>query len=102
MPESAPHKHKIIIANEINFKATHLCYPSGVYFKKYFSALESFGIESATTCEPGFVDFNSHSKMNIPRFLDGEDIPDIVFEAEMCGTLELLRNIKLFFNRIDR
>jgi len=32
--------------------------------------------------------------LELPRFLDGENIPQIVFEAEVSGVLELLRQIK--------
>jgi hypothetical protein len=51
------------------------------------------GILSATTCESGFVTKKTNPYY-LPRFLDGENIPKIIFEAEVCGVLDLLRKIK--------
>lgn len=74
-------------------KATHHCYPSGSYNEECFKALQTLNIKSATTCVPGFCDDTTNT-LELPRFLDGENIPQIVFEAEVSGVLELLRACK--------
>lgn len=77
----------------IGKKPLHHCYPSGSYNKNSSKWLETLGIKTATTCIPGFCD-NQTNSLELPRFLDGENIPQIVFEAEVCGVLELLRKFK--------
>ena len=81
------------IENITGIKPMHHCYPSGRFNQLCFKYLQSLGIETATTCIPGFCDHTSH-KLKLPRFLDGENIPQIVFEAEVSGVLELLRKFK--------
>jgi len=70
--------------------ATHLCYPNGYYEKSYFAVLNACGIESATTCNPG-LNFKSANLLELNRFLDGENIPQIAFEAELSGFSEIAR-----------
>lgn len=74
-------------------KPIHHCYPSGSFSRPCFNYLQSLGIETATTCIPGFCDEKSN-KFALPRFLDGENIPQIVFEAEVSGVLEVLRKCR--------
>ena len=71
----------------------HLCYPSGKYDPRCYDVLREMNIKSATTCESGFVTEKSHV-LALPRFLDGEDIARIEFEAELCGALEILRRLR--------
>ena len=82
-----------LIEKMTGVKPIHHCYPSGVFNQPCFNYLRSLGIETATTCIPGFCDDKSH-KFKLPRFLDGENIPKIVFEAEVSGALELLRKLR--------
>lgn len=81
------------IENITGIKPIHHCYPSGSFTSAYFDYLKPLGIKTATTCIPGFCD-NSSNKFALPRFLDGENIPQIIFEAEVSGVLELLRKLK--------
>jgi hypothetical protein len=60
---------------------------------------EKLGIKSATTCEPGLVDQHTNPFF-MPRFLDGENIDQIVFEAELCGVGHFLRKIKSTINSL--
>lgn len=80
----------------------HFCYPSGRYCFNCDTILKNHGICSATTCEPGFVTKETNTYF-LPRFLDGENIPQIIFEAEVCGVLDISRRFRLllksFFNR---
>lgn len=77
----------------------HFCYPSGRYDKSCEEILKNTGIISATTCEPGFVSCGNNCYY-LPRFLDGENIPQITFEAEVTGVAEIFRYIRKFFKSI--
>lgn len=77
----------------ISEKPLHHCYPSGSFNSNSIEWLKPLGIETATTCIPGFCD-NRTNQLKLPRFLDGENIPQIVFEAEVSGVLELLRKCR--------
>jgi hypothetical protein len=74
-------------------KLSHLCYPSGVYMGEVFPTLNKLAIKTAVTCEPGFATKKTNL-LSLPRFLDGENISSIEFEAEMCGVLEISRKIR--------
>lgn len=71
----------------------HFCYPSGEWDPIHWPMLESAGILSATTCEAG-LNTRATPRYALRRFLDGEHISDIEFEAELCGFLELLRTLR--------
>jgi len=68
----------------------HFCYPSGFWSERHWPWLSSAGFKTATTCEPGF-NYPETPPLALRRFLDGEHISDLEFEAEMCGYKELLR-----------
>jgi hypothetical protein len=71
--------------NEITGKdATHFCYPSGVYARRFLPWLDEAGIKSATTCEVGFASRASHPLL-LPRFLDNNTMAPIEFEAWLTG-----------------
>ncbi|MGX5172732.1 polysaccharide deacetylase family protein [Aliikangiella sp. IMCC44653] len=73
----------------------HFCYPSGVYGETSFKVLKEFNIRSATNCMPGLND-SSTPKLMLRRFLDGENIKQIEFEAELSGFAEYFR---IFLNK---
>ena len=75
---------------------SHFCYPSGRYSPEVWPTLSEAGIASATTTDIGLV--NSHSdKYALPRILDGQNISELEFEAEMSGFLELIRQARQLF-----
>lgn len=76
----------------------HFCYPSGFYTKGQFDYLQGCGIKTAATCKPGF-NTGTDNPYELKRFLDGENISQVEFEAEMSGFLELLRRAR---NKIGR
>lgn len=82
-----------VIAEACKYSAKHFCYPSGKYHSDYFSILSSCGVVSATTSVPGLNDEKTNP-MELRRFLDGENIADIEFEAELSGFSEVLRRIR--------
>ena len=72
----------------------HYCYPSGNYDLNAADVLQKQNILSATTCIPGLVgDISGMKVYFLPRFLDGEKIHMLEFEAEMMGFSEILRTI---------
>jgi peptidoglycan/xylan/chitin deacetylase (PgdA/CDA1 family) len=73
--------------------ATHFCYPSGLWVAHQWQWLRDLGVHTATTCLPGLTTAES-PPLGLRRFLDGENISQIEFEAELCGFLELMRNAR--------
>jgi len=83
-------KNREIVESITSLPAEHFCYPSGVYSKDQFPLLKEMGIKSAVTCKPGLNDHKTHP-YELNRFLDGENISQIEFEAEMSGFLDICR-----------
>jgi len=79
---------------------THFCYPSGKWSRDQWSWLATAGIRSATTCEPG-LNYAETPRFALSRFLDGEHISQIEFEAEIFGYAELLRRSRAWFKRVS-
>lgn len=65
-------------------RASHFCYPSGVYDPMFLPWLREAGVVSATTCEMGFA-ARSSNRLLLPRFLDNESLSDIEFESWLTG-----------------
>ncbi len=77
----------------------HFCYPSGVHAEAHPEWLARLNISSATTCDPGLNPYGT-SPMLLKRYLDSDAIDDIVFEAEVCGLRDIVRNALLRINHI--
>jgi len=71
----------------------HFCYPTGIYSPAHFPILRGLGIRSATTCESG-LNFPGVETMALHRFMDGDGITPIEFEADMSGFAHILRGIR--------
>lgn len=73
----------------------HYCYPSGSFDAAAQKILFRIGVHSATTCIPGLVRpiHDARKRHYLPRFLDGDSIDMLVFEAEMSGFAELMRRL---------
>lgn len=82
-----------LVTNELK----HFCYPSGFWKPKQFGFLKKCKIKSAVTCESGF-NYPKTNLFRLNRFLDGENILQVEFEAEMSGFLELLRIFRRFIH----
>jgi peptidoglycan/xylan/chitin deacetylase (PgdA/CDA1 family) len=93
--EIARNRHAL--AEILGVEKKHFCYPSGEYSPQHLEWLARLGIESATTCEPGFNGIETHS-LQLRRYLDSEAVSDISFEAEICGLRELARIIRRRFS----
>ncbi|MCC6250703.1 MAG: polysaccharide deacetylase family protein [Rubrivivax sp.] len=70
----------------------HFCYPSGVYNPEQWALLDEAGVLSSVTCDTGLVRATDPPH-GLPRFVDGEMVTDIEFEAEVCGFSPLLRGL---------
>lgn len=79
----------------------HLCYPSGIWAKEQWPWLAALGVESATTCLPGLNDAKT-PKLGLRRCLDGENLSQIEFEAEMYGFASLLRAGREYLRKSSR
>lgn len=69
---------------------SHFCYPSGVTSPEAAAALDALGMASSTTTVAGLAVPGSPLQL-LPRFLDGEQVSAIEFEAELSGFMPLLR-----------
>lgn len=85
--------NRTYLADWVKRPLQQLCYPSGVWSEELWPALARLGIVSATTCDPGLNDADTHP-LGLRRFLDAEDISRIEFEAELSGFADLLRRIR--------
>lgn len=101
-PDNEAHCSKELLENQqalstINPKMRHFCFPSGEFKPHQLQWLENLGVATATTCENGLVNKKSNA-FALPRFLDGELVSDLDFEAEICG-ISVIRNCVLAFMR---
>lgn len=70
----------------------HFAYPSGEHCPRSAVALERLGIASSTTLEFGLASSRTSRQM-LPRFMDGEQMSELEFEACLSGFTELVRPI---------
>jgi peptidoglycan/xylan/chitin deacetylase (PgdA/CDA1 family) len=71
---------------------SHFCYPSGLWEPQQWPWLEELGVHTATTCLPGLNDIAT-PRHALRRFLDGENIHQLEFEAAVSGFSELMRRM---------
>jgi len=72
----------------------HYCYPSGSFDMGAAEVLAVRSLVSATTCVPGLIDRTDLPNFYyLPRFLDGENIHLLEFQAELSGFSEFLRRL---------
>jgi len=71
----------------------HFCYPSGIWHRCQWEWLDEMGIRSSTTCVPGLNDGNT-PRHALRRFLDGDNIHQLEFEAALSGFSEVFRIAK--------
>jgi peptidoglycan/xylan/chitin deacetylase (PgdA/CDA1 family) len=68
----------------------HFCYPSGVSSVQAERALAAREVLGSTTTSPGLASIRGNMQA-IPRFLDGDNVSPIEFEAELSGFMPLVR-----------
>ena len=86
-------KNKAYLEPVAKSRLEHFCYPSGQYSKSHFPLLRKLGIKTATTCELGLVS-NDTLDLEIPRLVINSNMPEIVFEAELCGLMTFIRQLR--------
>jgi hypothetical protein len=79
---------------QIDLKETlqHFCYPSGEYYLPQLPWLKDCGVVTATTVFSGMLTPDT-DRLQIPRLLDGEDVHQLEFEAELCGLSSFIRKL---------
>jgi peptidoglycan/xylan/chitin deacetylase (PgdA/CDA1 family) len=82
--------NRAVLRTATGAEARHFCYPSGVWSSAHWPWLREAGVESAMTCDPGLNEADTEP-LGLRRFLDGESVSVIEFEAEITGFAELLR-----------
>ena len=65
----------------------HFCYPSGHCDGWCREWIESAGVRSATTTDPG-LDYPSTPRLQLNRFNDGEAVPQPTIEAAKVSVTE--------------
>ncbi len=67
----------------------HLCYPGGFYNRTVVGMAAAAGVVSATTCDGG-LNGPQTPRLALRRYLDEENRPQIIFEADLAGVSALL------------
>lgn len=91
--------NKAVLEPLLGRSLNHFCYPSGVWEPDMWPVLQSAGVRSATTCVPG-LNYADTPPLALRRFLDGEHLGQIEFEAEICGYMEMLRRARDAVRRV--
>jgi hypothetical protein len=81
------------LSNVVASRLEHFCYPSGEWSPEHLPWLAAAGITSATTCDAG-LNGPETPRLTLHRFLDGEHVAQIEFEAEMSGFSEVARRLR--------
>jgi peptidoglycan/xylan/chitin deacetylase (PgdA/CDA1 family) len=87
--------NKSVLEPIVEKQLHHFCYPSGLWSKNQWPWLTSLEVTTAVSCEPG-LNSKTTPRLALKRFLDGENINQIEFEAEMSGFAEILRGVRSF------
>lgn len=67
----------------------HFCYPSGLFHERQHAWLDQMGVKSSVTCLPG-LNSDTTPRHALRRFLDGENIHRLEFEAALSGLTDLV------------
>jgi hypothetical protein len=74
----------------VSHETQHFCYPSGLWEERQWAWLDNMKVRSSTTCVPGLNSYQT-PRHALRRFLDGENIHQLEFEAALSGFSDLLR-----------
>ena len=106
LPDSSPQamapeieQNRKVIEDVTGITPRHFCYPSGKHSPLHPEWLGRLGIVSAATCDPGLNQAGC-STMLLRRHLDHERQADIMFDAEICGVMELARKLRATLRRL--
>ena len=73
-------------------EARHFCYPSGLWDPRQAPWLDRLDIRSSTTCLPG-LNSAATPRHALRRFLDGDTVHPLEFEAALSGFADLVRAV---------
>lgn len=93
--------NRMALARMLNSDPTrfrHFCYPSGRHARGLDETLRRLGIASATTTKRGLAS-RGDSSFFLPRVMDGDNLSQLEFEAELSGILEIARIIRDMLRR---
>lgn len=76
----------------------HFCYPSGRVPPDGGDALRRLGILSATTLKTAIA-YPGADLLLLPRIIDGDQLSELEFEAELCGVGDFLRKVRASSSR---
>ncbi len=62
----------------------HFCFPNGVWHPSHLLWLREWGVQSATTCEPGLAARTANPWL-LPRVVDHSDLDPVEFEGWLSG-----------------
>jgi hypothetical protein len=79
---------RVLERDPLSFR--HFCYPSGIASDEAAIVLADLGLASATSTERGIA-YPGSMPYLLPRFVDGEQLSEIEFEAELSGFAGMLR-----------
>jgi peptidoglycan/xylan/chitin deacetylase (PgdA/CDA1 family) len=77
------------IRSLLGYEPRHLAYPNGATNAAYSRLLQEHHIETAVTANPGLVSPAS-DRHKLPRYLDSEFVPDIVFRSWVTGVISFV------------
>lgn len=83
-------ENRVAIQQLVAAEAHHFCYPSGLWHQRQWKWLEAMNVESSTTCIPG-LNSRATPRQALRRFVDGEHVHQLEFEAYLTGFASLLR-----------
>jgi zinc protease len=92
-------ENRAVLEPLVGQRLSHFCYPSGQWSRVHWPWLQEAGIRSATTCDAGLND-GATPPLALRRFLDGQNIEQLDFEAEMSGFKDLLRDARARLKRV--
>jgi peptidoglycan/xylan/chitin deacetylase (PgdA/CDA1 family) len=82
-------ENRRVIHSLTGVRATHFCYPSGAYDRRFLPWLADLDVKSATTCDPGFASPKT-PRLMLPRFVDTSNCSTVEFHGWLTGTAALL------------
>jgi peptidoglycan/xylan/chitin deacetylase (PgdA/CDA1 family) len=85
--------NRTALADVVARPMVHLAYPDGLYSEAAFEWLKTVGVQSAVTGEAG-PNLPETPRFALRRFVDGEDISQLEFEAELSGVADVLRSLR--------
>lgn len=85
-------KNRDYIESLTGKKPMHYSYPVGIYQPQTVEYLRRMEVCSARTTNAGLISQDT-PPLELPSFADSENIPQIVFEAQLCGIMPLVQRL---------